>query len=140
MKTTLLLLCMAVLGTLTVSAQAPTKKSKLEVKAKTDADKLAKELGLDKKQHEKLYAANLEFEKEWDKVNNTKLSNDAKLIKKEALRQKQLDHLKTVLKPEQYNKVAAKLGHKPQGKSKLQPKSTKDKSKKKTPEGKKKMD
>lgn len=115
MKTTLLLLCMAILSTVSVSAQTATKKTKLEVQAQKETDKFAEILGLDDKQKEKVYNANLEYHKELDQLDKTKLTKEDKLAKKEALRQKQLEHLKTVLKPEQYDKVSTKLGDKTKG-------------------------
>ncbi len=156
MKTTLLLLAMAILGTLSVSAQTTTKKTKLEVQAQKETDKFAAILGLDDKQKVKVYEANLEYHKEKDKLDKTKLTKGEKEAKKIALRQKQLDHLKTVLKPEQYDKVSTKLGDKPKGgdkskgngklkvnekpkdKDKLNPKDTKGKNTKERPKGNKK--
>lgn len=153
MKSTLLLLCMAIMGTLSVSAQTATKKTKLEVQAQKEADKFAEILGLDNKQKEKVYEANLEYRKGVDQLDKTKLTKEEKQAKKEALRQKQLDHLKTVLKPEQYDKVSTKLGEKlkgadkpkgnekpkgddkPKGKDKLTPKDTKGKTDKEAPKG-----
>lgn len=123
MKTTLLLLCMAMLGT--ISAQSPTKKLPTEERAHKETQKLAKELGLDKKQQDKVYEANLEYERELEKLDKTKLTKVEKQAKKEVLRQKQLNHLKTVLKPEQYEKVAAKLAGKPKGKGNAHPKGVK---------------
>lgn len=110
MKSTLLVLLLALMGTFTQSAMAQTP---AETRAKNDAEKLAKELGLDTKQKDKVYQANLEFEKELEKLDKAKLTKEEKAAKKELLRQKQLNHLKTVLKPEQYEKVAAKLQGKP---------------------------
>ncbi|CAN5263769.1 hypothetical protein BH09BAC1_BH09BAC1_12230 [soil metagenome] len=113
MKTTLILFCIAFMGAITHTAPAQTaSKTPAETRAQKETDKLAKELGVDALQKEKLYLSNLDYEKEVEKLGNSVLTKEQQDAKKSILRQKQLAHLKDVLNPVQYEKMAAKWGAK----------------------------